>query len=530
MKRLWLAMAVGLLVSAARAQNGPEGGTFDGAKFLGELRDAGTRQQTAARIASLPEAAIVPLAEAAADPAVAQEVRTVLGAHLPELYGKWRAERLKQDKALDDAWTEKHLLAVYKRGAGAAPGADKALAEATAALRLITAGKRDYGKFKAAVDAQAAAGVKQDDPAIHVGYVMSGLVTREMALDHAVKQLDPALEALDASAYSDGVKFVLHRWVLACMTTPDWPADFAVKVTMKGETARVLQLLPAFVAEHPSQTRLEWEVLNGYYALWRVNKGSDGYDQMAAALEGALKGNAARDAVMAVAFEKWAWDARGGGFANTVTPEGWTLFAERLDKSQEASEAGWRADPFDSTICDNMIRVCMGKQLGDEVMESWFQRAMMADPNDADACEDKAFYLSPQWHGSPEEALAFGQACIAKGTSRNRVSLTIVSVYTNVARLSDRGNEVYRIPDVWKDISAAYKVVLDDETRLKDDRKAFLTDRSTLMNFALRCGQWQAFLDMSKKYGDEVDMVTLGGKDRRAFYEKLAKGELAKGV
>jgi hypothetical protein len=448
----------------------------------------------------------------------------VIRVHLPELYGKWREARAKRDEAADEAWTKAHLLAVYRAGAGGG----KAQAEAEAALRLITAGKRDYGVFKAAVDAQAAAGVKPDDPAIHVGYVVSGLVTHEMALDHAVKQLDPALAALDASAYSDGVKFVLHRWLLACMTTPDWPADFAVKATVKGETARVLELLPAFVGEHPGQTRLASETINGYYAMWRAMKAQAAFEQISPVLDQALKGNAARDAVAAAAYEEWAWEARGGGFANTVTAEGWQLFAERIKKSHEAAEAGWREDPFNTVCCDLMIRVCMGGELGDDAMESWFERAMLADPNDAEACQNKAFYLSPQWHGNAEDAIVFGRECVEKGKPRNRVSLVIVSVYSNLARLTGRAEELYTDPEVWKDIRAAYGVVVD-ESRLKDDRKALLKDRSELMMWALRCGQWQAYLDLSKKFGEEVDAVTLGGKDRRAFYERLAAERLAGG-
>jgi hypothetical protein len=523
MKRRWMATAVLMMASAAARGQAAE--AFDRGKYLQELQDSGTRLAAAGRMAGLPEAAIVPLAEAAADEGTAAGVRAVIRVHLPELYGKWREARAKRDEAADEAWTKAHLLAVYRAGAGGG----KAQAEAEAALRLITAGKRDYGVFKAAVDAQAAAGVKPDDPAIHVGYVVSGLVTHEMALDHAVKQLDPALAALDASAYSDGVKFVLHRWLLACMTTPDWPADFAVKATVKGETARVLELLPAFVGEHPGQTRLASETINGYYAMWRAMKAQAAFEQISPVLDQALKGNAARDAVAAAAYEEWAWEARGGGFANTVTAEGWQLFAERIKKSHEAAEAGWREDPFNTVCCDLMIRVCMGGELGDDAMESWFERAMLADPNDAEACQNKAFYLSPQWHGNAEDAIVFGRECVEKGKPRNRVSLVIVSVYSNLARLTGRAEELYTDPEVWKDIRAAYGVVVADESRLKDDRKALLKDRSELMMWALRCGQWQAYLDLSKKFGEEVDAVTLGGKDRRAFYERLAAERLAGG-
>jgi hypothetical protein len=37
---------------------------------------------------------------------------------------------------------------------------------------------------------------------------------------------------------------------------------------------------------------------------------------------------------LATALTRWAWVARGNGFASTVTPEGWKLFNERIGQAQ----------------------------------------------------------------------------------------------------------------------------------------------------------------------------------------------------
>ena len=50
---------------------------------------------------------------------------------------------------------------------------------------------------------------------------------------------------------------------------------------------------------------------------WAKSKGSDGYAKLAEAM---------------VHYGE-AWLARGGGFANTVTPEGWDLYREKLDQA-----------------------------------------------------------------------------------------------------------------------------------------------------------------------------------------------------
>lgn len=40
----------------------------------------------------------------------------------------------------------------------------------------------------------------------------------------------------------------------------------------------------------------------------------------------------------AIYWQRAAWHARGGGYAQTVTPEGWAMFKERLDKSHACME------------------------------------------------------------------------------------------------------------------------------------------------------------------------------------------------
>ena len=56
---------------------------------------------------------------------------------------------------------------------------------------------------------------------------------------------------------------------------------------------------------------------------WAKAKGSDGYARLAEAL--ARYGE--------------AWQARGGGYSNTVTPEGWELYRRKLDEADVALEA-----------------------------------------------------------------------------------------------------------------------------------------------------------------------------------------------
>ena len=44
------------------------------------------------------------------------------------------------------------------------------------------------------------------------------------------------------------------------------------------------------------------------------------------------------DLTEAILWRQWGWHARGGGYASTVTPEGWRLFGERLGHAEQVLE------------------------------------------------------------------------------------------------------------------------------------------------------------------------------------------------
>jgi hypothetical protein len=518
-----LALTLAPLLALLAHSQTPDDHSFDAPAFLQQLQNPDSRDSATARIPSLPADAFAPLVEAAASPDTGPAVRDVLAANLPDLAKHLRAARSASDKKRDDAWTQRYLLTTYKNG----PTGGQILDKIEPALRVIAADKIDYPTLKAAIDAQAAANIQPGDPAIHLAYVIDGLNSEQMALDHAVKQLDPAIAALDNSSYSDGVKFILHRWLLSCMNSVHWPSNVTVKATSDSELARVLALLPAFVAEHPGQARLERNVLAISLALVHQPGPEAAIPRLTPVLDQVLPHTAARDVALAVLYEEWGWVARGGGYADTVSDQGWQLFDERCKKARDAAEAAWHEDPFDAAASDYMVRLSMDLQLGDDTMESWFQRAMLADPDDFQACDNKAFYLSPQWHNDPSDAVTFGRQCIKIGTPRNRISLTIVSIYQSLNGFVDPPGSLYQDPQVWQDLHAAYNVVLSDKSRLTDDHQLYLKDRSALLNAAFLCRQYQAFLDLSKQFGNDIDLPTLGGKDRYAYYQRAAAKQAA---
>lgn len=154
-----------------------------------------------------------------------------------------------------------------------------------------------------------------------------------------------------------------------------------------------------------------------------------------------------------------AWKARGGGYANEVTAEGWLGFSNNLAIAQDALEHAWKLDPKQSDIADEMITVTLGQGGGRDRMELWFNRAMTANTNDYTACYKKLYYLEPKWYGSDEEELAFGRECIQSAKWGGRVPLILVDAHVDINSRNEVSARMsyWKQPGVWEDVQAAYE-------------------------------------------------------------------------
>lgn len=101
-------------------------------------------------------------------------------------------------------------------------------------------------------------------------------------------------------------------------------------------------------------------------------------DQMLPPFEKAFPSDALTFA--GASYTHYAWDARGGGFADTVTPEGWKQFAERLKIAEKLLTTAYERNPADTAAAVEILSIELGQGQGRDVMEKWFKRAIDADP------------------------------------------------------------------------------------------------------------------------------------------------------
>ena len=102
-----------------------------------------------------------------------------------------------------------------------------------------------------------------------------------------------------------------------------------------------------------------------------------------------------------------AWAARGGGYANTVSENGWKKFDAHGRQAYKYLEEAWKMHPEWPESATHLVYVACGLN-GDEMVQ-WFNRAMAAEIDYTQAYKYFLWGLRPRWHGSWHMMLALGQ-------------------------------------------------------------------------------------------------------------------------
>jgi hypothetical protein len=127
-------------------------------------------------------------------------------------------------------------------------------------------------------------------------------------------------------------------------------------------------------------------------------------------------------------YISFAWKARGGGYANSVTEEGWRLFKERLTRAREVLDEAAQKSVQDPEAYRARIVVAMGLDESKPKMNSFFKKGVAAEPNYLPLYEAKAYYLLPRWNGAPGDWEEFArEAADARGGEEGDMLYMIIA-------------------------------------------------------------------------------------------------------
>jgi hypothetical protein len=216
-------------------------------------------------------------------------------------------------------------------------------------------------------------------------------------------------------------------------------------------------------------------------------------------------------------YINYAWQARGSGYADSVSADAWKLFRERLDLAQKALEKSWKLRPMELTAIE-CLRLELGQGQGKQRMEKFFQRAMLLNPNSRDACIQKLNYLYPRWYGSTEEMLQFGWECVNSKTWGGNVPLTMLDVQDELARLAYPGEEqtqerkkYWTRPEVWPAVQSAFLKYFE----LYPENTGW---RHNQFWYAYHCQRWDIANELLGQLGP-INYSYFGGKEA---FERMA--------
>lgn len=205
-------------------------------------------------------------------------------------------------------------------------------------------------------------------------------------------------------------------------------------------------------------------------------------------------------------YTELAWSARGIGYADSVSTEGWKLFAQRLDVASAALNEAWELNPSAAYVANRMLTVELGQGKGRPRMELWFRRAMQLDNSNYKAASSKLYYLEPKWHGTEEDLLSFGRECLNSEEWRGEIPYILVLAHERAAyyRAETKDHTYWKRPSVWNECQQAFEKLFQMDIQAEGYHHNYALT-------AYRCAQWEVF-EREIKRMPQTNYTYFGGK------------------
>jgi hypothetical protein len=203
------------------------------------------------------------------------------------------------------------------------------------------------------------------------------------------------------------------------------------------------------------------------------------------------------DIAEAAILESWAWSARGTGYARTVTPEGWKLFHERMNRAQEVLLRAKDRSSSNPVWFYEYMEVAL--QLGWEPAEfrALYDAAISRFPDFHPLYFSMIRSLLPRWGGSIEQVDAY-IAEVVKQTEKRQRKIMYARLYWYVA--GAEGDDFSLFEDsaaTWADMKTGFQQLTAATPKSSWNLNNFAS-------FACRAGDADTYRKLRKKIGEEI--------------------------
>jgi hypothetical protein len=214
-----------------------------------------------------------------------------------------------------------------------------------------------------------------------------------------------------------------------------------------------------------------------------------------------------------------AWQARGGGFVNTVSDAGWEGFRSHLAIARNCLSQAWNLNPKWPQAPCRMIYVSLGdSNIGE--MRAWFDRTVAAQLDYDGAWSNIRWGLRPRWYGDIDSMLAFGLTAL--NTKRFDTDVPR-KFYDSVADVESEmklpaGQHIYGRDDIWPHFVEMYNGYVGATNQTAWSRDGWRTAYSVIAFLAgkydtsrqqLEPLSWKPHEAALKGYGRDLSIMAL---------------------
>jgi hypothetical protein len=209
-----------------------------------------------------------------------------------------------------------------------------------------------------------------------------------------------------------------------------------------------------------------------------------------------------------------AWRARGSGYANNVSSQGWQGFSAHLDTARQKLTRAWQLHPNYPLAPERMITVSLGSS-GIAEMRQWFDRVVSVQVDYPSAWHDLRWGLRPRWFGSHEAMLAFGAMAVDSGrfdTDVPRKFYDTVMDMESELKLKP-AEHIFGRDDVWPHLQSMYEGYIKEcDTCAKGWRSTYAAVAYSAGKYDVSRAQFEAINwqpDKDQYYNWSIDLTLL---------------------
>jgi len=215
-----------------------------------------------------------------------------------------------------------------------------------------------------------------------------------------------------------------------------------------------------------------------------------------------------------------AWEARGSGYARTVTAEGWKVFRRCLQSAGAELVNAWQMHPEFPEAATKLIAVTMANGgIAGETTRFWFDEAVRAEFAYRPAYVALLWDYRPRWGGSHELMESFGMECLA--TERFDTIVPGMYLLATLGIGADLGDR--RMAFVRPGVFERCQKVLEGRLKVTTDRPGIDLLKSEYACVAWMSGEPAKAMELLDELGDRVrsDAFTFYGQRLAMVREDL---------